>query len=447
VRKLLLSIREMKKALIITYYWPPCGGSGVQRWMYFAKYLADFGIIPVVVTVDPKKASYKNFDYSLSDHVKGIRTYTTNTIEPLKLYSFLTTGSSNKGIPQGHVGTHKSGIMGRLFSFIRGNFFIPDARVGWNFYAERTALKVMREEGIDFVITTGPPHSTHLVGKKIKEKTGTTWIADFRDPWSELYYNKELLRTSWAMKKDMRLEKQVLEGANMVIAVGPSLQELLSDKVPDQKDKFHHIYNGYDKEAMDKAEVTRDDTFRICFIGQFGLSQPFEGLIKALELFCSTDGKDSKKINLCIAGNIDDVIMKLFQKLPNIRVEFYGRVGHQEALKLMKSSQLLLNSLAEVETSKTLISGKLMEYIASGNPILCIGDLEGDAARLLSSISNSKMFEKFDVDGMSRFIEKVYSDWVSGKPLINHSSGLIQNSRYETARLLASLLNKSKGYV
>jgi glycosyltransferase involved in cell wall biosynthesis len=438
---------ENKKILIIVYYWPPSGGSGVQRWMYFAKYLPDFGYEPVILTVSPEKASYKDWDESNCDKVKEIRAYKTNTFELLKLYSFFTSGSATKGIPQGHVGSKKHGFFGKISSFIRGNLFIPDARVGWKIYALRTARKVIKKENIDLVITSGPPHSTHLIGKSLKKLTGVKWMADFRDPWSELYYNKELLRMGWAKQHDKNLEYQVLDQADHVLTIGPSLKNLLASKTPGQSAKFHYIFNGYDSEAMNSVEATRDDLFKITFIGQFALAQPHEGLIRALEMFCKEFTKEAHLIKICLAGTFDEEILKKFKQLPGAEVVFYGRVPHLDSLRLMKNSQLLLNSLAEVEESKILISGKLMEYISTGNPVLCIGNLEGDAALLLKSLPNSKMFTKTDIEGMQQFMKINFEKWRSGDINTHSSKEYLQNSRYETTRQLAALLNKIQNHV
>ena len=429
-----------RKLLVIVYYWPPSGGSGVQRWMYFAKYLQEFGITPVVLTVSPDKASYKDWDESNREMVRDVKTYTTNTLELIKLYSFFSSGSATKGIPQGHVGAKKHGFFGKISSFIRGNVFIPDARAGWKFYAYGKAKKIIREEKPDLVVTSGPPHSTHLIGLKLKEKSGITWMADLRDPWSELYYNKELPRMAWAKKRDASLEKQVLEKADQVLTIGPSLMKLLSSKVPGKEEKFHYILNGYDEVAMLKAEAISDDFFRITFIGQYAPAQPHEGLLRALNEFSIKYKNETGRIKICLAGTIDEDILAKFKKIPGITVEHYGRVPHLESLRMMKSSQVLLNSLAELEASKILISGKLMEYISTGNPILCIGDPEGDAAGLLKSLPNAKMFTRDDAEGMKDFICKVFEIWKSGGPISHSSVEHKQYSRYETTRQLASLI-------
>ncbi|HYG53185.1 MAG TPA: glycosyl transferase family 1, partial [Flavobacteriales bacterium] len=197
--------------LILTYYWPPAGGSGIQRWMYFSKFLPQHGFTPYVVTVDEKKASYKFIDTSFNKHVSHVHTTRTKTRELLKLYSTLTTGKSTSGIPQAFAGETKPGPLKKLARYIRGNYFIPDARKGWNKFAFKAACDLIEKYNIKKIITTGPPHSTHLVGIMLKEKYNVAWLADFRDPWRELYYNRLLYRSARADRIDAALEKKVLE--------------------------------------------------------------------------------------------------------------------------------------------------------------------------------------------------------------------------------------------
>ena len=168
--------------LLITYYWPPAGGSGVQRWLYFSKYLSEFGHQITVITVDPKFASYSSIDESLNEHVKGVEVHKTKTFELIRLYSFLKSGNSKKSIPQGNIGGKKKSFLDKFSSFVRANYFIPDARVGWNPYVIKKAHELFEKKKFDTVITTGPPHSTHLVGLKLRERYQFKWIADFRDP-------------------------------------------------------------------------------------------------------------------------------------------------------------------------------------------------------------------------------------------------------------------------
>ena len=175
--------------MILSYYWPPSGGSGVQRWMYFAKYLKHLGWEPIVITVEEKQASYPQLDQSLLKEIEGIRVIKTATREPLRLYSRLTSGNTAKGIPQAEVNTKS--IFGKLAAYIRGNYFIPDARKGWVPFAVKAAQKLLQQENIEHLITTGPPHSTHLVGLQLIDLFQLNWWVDFRDPWTDVFYKNK----------------------------------------------------------------------------------------------------------------------------------------------------------------------------------------------------------------------------------------------------------------
>lgn len=435
----------MKKVLILTYYWPPSGGSGVQRWMYFCKYLPEFGFEPIVLTVSENSASYKNIDDSLVENVKNIETHKTHSFEFLKLYSLITTGSKKKGIPQGDVNSKNRGILNKAFIFLRGNFFIPDARLGWKKSAIKKAREIIVNENIEVVVTTGPPHSTHLIGLQLRKELSFKWVADFRDPWSELYYNKDLLRTKWATNKDNNLERKVLENADMILTIGFKLKEKLQNKVDGHRDKFHHIYNGYDSIAMKEISKVEHSYFEITFIGLLTDRQPYKSFISALKIVMNK--LPNANIRILFAGNIHKSVFDTFStELPTIKIDNRGYVSHKTALELMKSSQLLINFLAEMEGNEILISGKQMEYIATGNPILCIGNSLGEAAIILKDIDNGKIFEKEDTLKASDFILEVYEKWAANEPFLNNidSKNIKDKSRYETTRQLAQLLKNIK---
>ena len=433
----------MKKVLIITYYWPPSGGSGVQRWMYFSKYLPQFGYEPIVLTVSEKFASYKNEDLSFVEFVKDIKTFKTKSFEPLKFYSKITTGDSKKGIPMGSVKSDKNGLIHKLSLYIRGNYFIPDARIGWNRYAVKKAKELIKDQKIEIVITTGPPHSTHLIGLKLKNELKINWVADFRDPWSEIYYNKLFKRSEKANLKDKRLEEKVLLMADKVTTIGVKLQKLLTKKVSNESSKFHYLYNGYDADAMGKLKKNKQSNFQLTFIGLLTTNQPYKSIITALKKIHS----DSKEIDLCfnVAGNIDHVILdELRKELPFITLNIIGYLKHRNALELMKQSDLLLNFLSEMEHSEILISGKQMEYIATGNPILCIGNTNGECAMLLKDIKNAQIFEKNQQTEIVNFIQVIYDKWQNGEDITVpvDSENITSKSRFEVTRKLGQILDQ-----
>ncbi len=401
------------KALIITYYWPPSGGSGVQRWMYFAKYLQEFGIEPVVITVDEKYASYGSTDQSLNDKIGHVRVYKTKTLEPLRFYSFLKSGNAQKEIPQGNVGGKKKGLIDKFATYVRGNFFIPDARVGWNRYAFSKASELLKQESFDVVITTGPPHSTHLVGLKLKERFNVRWIADFRDPWTEIYYNNLFKRTKRNEARDQNMELSVLQKTDLVLTVGPSMKSLLDSKIPGQADKVKYIYNGFDPEKINQIERKPNKQFTICYVGILSANYPYMALVNALRN-CLQRNPDWE-ITLNLTGRIEADVLAAFQSIENIELIVQGNVPHQKALETMVNADLLLLILPVNEGSKILVSGKLLEYIACGVPILGILNPESDAADIIRNFARGSANHPDQSQAIETFIEAAKNGTVPEK--------------------------------
>ncbi|MDB4016296.1 hypothetical protein N9483_08065 [Flavobacteriaceae bacterium] len=391
-------MNTQQKILIVTYYWPPSGGSGVQRWMYFAKYLKQLGWEPIVVTVDEEQASYAVLDTSLNQEVDNIRVIKTNTREPLQWYSFLTSGSRNKGIPQGEV--NRTSIFRKFAAYIRGNFFIPDARKGWVPFALKAARKIIIEEKITQIITTGPPHSTHLVGLQLQQEFDLNWLVDFRDPWSDLFYNKELYRSQRTIKKDLYLEIQVLRATSGVLTtIGGKLHEDLKLKAPLQN--LYALPNGYDAELMQSVEAKPiQDVFHVVYTGLLTHNQPYETVLKALNSISTP-----VPIRLSLAGTISpEIRSKIQAEHLKIEVVYHGYLSHKDAIGLMKSAQLLLNFIF-LGAQNQMISGKILEYIATEIPILSIGNPDSEAGSFLKQGTAATMLDENDTNAILDFIQ------------------------------------------
>ena len=247
----------MKKVLIITYYWPPSGGAGVQRILKSVKYLPEFGILPYVVTVKTDQASYPSIDESLGmDVPQQAKVYRTDTFEPFGIYSKLL---GKKSIPTGFSNESNPGFIQKFSRFIRGNFFIPDARRGWVKYAYREASRIIESEKIDTVLITSPPHSAQLTGLMLRKKYKFKWIADFRDPWTDIYYYDEFSHLPFARKKDLNFENAVLNSADRIITVSKDVKRLLAAKSKlTSDDKIIIIPNGYDEEDFKNKIITEE---------------------------------------------------------------------------------------------------------------------------------------------------------------------------------------------
>jgi len=390
----------LKKVLIITYYWPPSGGSGVQRWLKFSKYLPEFGIEPIVLTVDPDFATYPSIDTTLELEVSdSIRVYRTKAKNPLEVYQKIR----RKPAPQsGFAGEKKSGLLDKIFRFIRGNVFLPDARIGWNPYAFEKAKHLIKEFNIETIITTSPPHSTQLIGLRLKKEFSLQWIADLRDPWTEIFYNKELFRTKWAEKQDAKMEKLCVEGADQVVVVSDAIKRSFLAKYPSAAEKFHVIPNGYDEKdflTIDSTEKT--DSKIISYVGNLGQQYPVDGFLDAFSKVLKQD----PAWKLQFVGNCYSGVHRLVeQKQLSDSVQFIPYVSHAEAIKYMINASVLLLIIPDIDSNKGILTGKLFEYLATGNPILLIGPNDGDAATILNENALSITVNKEEIEKMCEFV-------------------------------------------
>jgi glycosyltransferase involved in cell wall biosynthesis len=424
-----------KKILIIAYYWPPSGGSGVQRWAYFAKYLKSIGECePIVITVDPKYASYPILDESLNVLTENVRSIKTKSFDLLRAYSLMKSGKSKGTIPHGTVGDKgKKSLFDKLSLHVRANYFIPDARVGWNRYALKKAQELINSEKIDCIITTGPPHSTHLVGLALKKKNSLTWIADFRDPWREVYYNELFKKSDRADKKDLQLEQEVLKKADYITTVGPSLKRLLANKIKGEENKIKVFHNGFDHELLASVSQQHYKTFTLAQIGVFTSKQPYESYIHFLKQLAR-----KTSFNLELAGNVEEFILQEIDDIDGVNLINHGKVSHAKAISIMKSSHLLTNCLPLTKEAKLIISGKLMEYISTGNPILIIGEKDGDAGTLVKDNDAGEVFLPNEVEQMVDFALHVKSEMHSEK----NTKYPVQFTRENISKSLSKFLSE-----
>lgn len=424
-----------KKVLIITYYWPPSGGSGVQRWVYFSKYLKKLGYEPIVLTVDPEKATYPYLDESLVNEVENIRVITSDSFEPLQLYSKIVSGNKQKGVPYGHVPSKNTSLFKKGAAFLRGNIILPDARKYWKKYALKEAREIIQKEKIDLLITTGPPHSSHLIGLTLKKETQLPWLVDFRDPWTEVFYNKDLYRTKWAAKYDQKLEKKVLDHADRVLCVSDYLTMSLQQKVSTPS-KIQTLINGFDHELFERIKAVKKDSFTVTYVGYLGQHHPYKIFLESLEKVAENHKDQSIKLDL--AGNIEAGILEEIKQIKNTEVSFDGFVSHDKAIEKIKSADLLFISIPTSSYSKGIITGKLLEYLATGNPIVLLAEKDSDAAKILSAYNHT--FVTLDnQEELIAFIEKVFSKEIV--PNTNNET-VEQYSRMATTKKLATLIDQ-----
>ena len=376
--------------------------------MYFAKYLKKLKCNPIVLTVDPKFASYNLKDTSLISQIEDIETYKTFSLEVLRLYSIIKSGDSSKSIPQSYIPNNS--IFDKFSSFIRLNFFIPDSRIGWNYFAFKKAKEIIKNNKIDYVITTGPPHSSHLIGQKIYDKYKLKWIVDLRDPWSELFYLKSKFRFNFSKTMNDRLEHKVLENADAIITtVGDRYHKILNSKISNPN-KIHKIYNGFDKLNYDKIKETKPNKFNIVFTGVLSKNHNYEIFLKILKILSPI--KQNLNMVFTLAGRIDDNITKLYSN--EIELINKGYVNHDNAISIIKSSHLLINFNYKETEETDMISGKLIEYLASGTPIINFSNSANESQEVLKLSPKSFNANTNNIKLVIDFIKSEYNDWKEG---------------------------------
>jgi glycosyltransferase involved in cell wall biosynthesis len=401
----------MKKVLIITYYWPPAGGAGVQRWLKLCNYLLENNVQPVVITVDEKIASYALYDYTLEKELAPqIIVHKTNSFEVLNLYKRL---SPKKQIPYaGFTNENKSGLIQKFSKFIRGNFFIPDARIGWNKFALKKAKELIVEHGIKTVITTSPPHSTQLIGLELKKLFNIKWIADLRDPWTEIFYYNEFHHTHWAKRKDALLEKMVLEQSDAIITVSDFIKQrfILKTKQPIAS-KINVIANGFDEKDFSNIPKSKSSKFRMVYTGTLSNDYPVDLILDVLNKF-SSNSVFQEQFVLDFYGNANLSIQEKFKSIPDLKINFHSHVSHNQSILELCGSELLLLIIPSANNNKGILTGKLFEYLAAKKNILAIGPKDGDAAKIIEECFAGKMFDYKDSVGVFNYFKDEFSEFL-----------------------------------
>lgn len=381
-----------KKVLIFTYYWPPAGGVAVQRWLKFSKYLPESGWEPIIITVE--NGSYPYYDESLLKEISpSLRVYRTETFEPFELYNLLR-GEKGKSLPLVAVGSYgEKSFFQKISEYIRANLFVPDARKGWVKYAIEQAEEILKKEQIDTIVTTGPPHSTHLIGLKLKEKFKVKWLADFRDPWTGIFYNAILPRTEATKQKDKELETKVLQAADIVTVIGQGLKREFENSAK----KMEVVPNGYDESDFNefKSAILNlpSAIFTIRYVGNMMASQNVEALWKAIGKIRNLPSE----IRIEFIGRVDEEVRKSLER--NSLSDCFREldfVDHRRAIQWMQEADLLLFIIPDVKDNTLIVTGKLFEYLASQTEIISFGPIDGDAAEILSQCGRKKMIDYHD---------------------------------------------------
>jgi len=396
----------MKKILIITYYWIPSGGAGVQRWVKFAKYLREYACEPIIYA--PENPEYPSRDDSFGKDIPlDMQIIKKPLWEPYNLYRKIFN-KRGEVIPAGFITENKkAGWKEKLSIWIRGNFFIPDPRKYWIKPSVKFLKHFIQEQNIDVIITTGPPHSMHLIGLALKKSFPTLpWIADFRDPWTNIDFYKDLNLTTWADAKHHSLERKVIGSADVVTVVSEGMRKEFEQKHPKQ---IKVIPNGFDHQDVKNEMQVLDSCFTISHIGTMNAARNPVVLWSALKELCDENKIKKSDLKIQLIGQIDFSVLESVEKFGLTDcLEKTAYLTHDKAIQKQQTSQVLLLIINRTANANAILTGKFFEYLAANRPLIGVGPVDGDAAAVLKQTKAGKIIDYEDVEGMKELVFSYY---------------------------------------
>ena len=437
----------MKRVLVITYYWPPTGGSGVQRWVKFAKYLPSEGWQPVIYT--PENPEQLAIDESLVKEVPAeAEIIKTRITEPYEIYKKVLrrSGHSREAIEVNPVNAQSKSPLQKAAMWIRGNLFRPDPRCLWIRPSVRFLKKYLQEHPVDLIVSTGPPQSMHMIGMKLAHETGLPWIADFRDPWTRIFYFKHLSMTRSTEKWHKRMEKRVLDNADAVVAVSPLVQQ---DFQAITQTPVELITNGFDEcdfntdEYDQVAGSGQDMPFIITHTGLFAADGNPTVLWEVLADKCRKDKDFEKALRINLIGKTDRQINEALEKAGlGGKVNDMGYQPHHKAVQEQRKASLLILPLRKEPEYKAVLPGKLFEYLASWRPVLGIGQPDGAMSMILNMTKTGVVFDWDDKASLECFVDLCWKRHLKGE-LTVEDADLRQFTRIELTRKMAELFDRT----
>ena len=434
----------MKRVLIISYYWPPTGGSGVQRWVKFAKYLPSEGWQPVIYT--PENPEQLAIDESLAAEIPAeVEVIKTRIVEPYEIYKKLLrkSGHSKEAVEVNPVNAQNKSFLQKVAMWVRGNLFRPDPRCMWIGPSVRFLKKYLKEHPVDLIVSTGPPQSMHLIGRRLALETGLPWIADFRDPWTKIFYFKHLSMTHGTERWHKKMEKKVLDDTSVVVAVSPLVQQEFQAMT---STRVELITNGFDEcdfaaEPCHEAEGGLDNEFCVTHTGLFAADGNPTVLWEVLAEKCASDNAFRKALKIKLIGKTDDSILTALNEAGLSEcVKNIGYLPHSEAVEQQRNASLLILPLRKEPEYKAVLPGKLFEYLASRRPVLGIGQKDGAMAMILNETKTGVVLDWEDREAIACHIDSCWEKHLAGK-LVTDGADISQFTRRSLTKRMAQLFD------
>ena len=423
-----------KRVLIITYYWPPSGGSGVQRWLKFAKYLPEAGWEPVIFT--PENPDFDLKDETLLKEISpNLEVIRFPIWEPYQL--FAKVKKQGKSHPGRILEQQKKGFLEKVAIWLRANLLVPDPRVFWVKPSVQFLDQLLQEGQFQAIITTGPPHSLHLIGQQLKQKHGIPWLADFRDPWSQWEFLDTLPMLSFIRRRHEALERKVLQQADVVVTISPTFQRDLQ-KLSGRK--IDLITNGYDPADIPTGFHPRpklDNRLHLVYTGIIDAIRNPLPLMQALKAEFEVGGEE---VSWTFVGKVSEQVQQQVEadSWLQAHIHFAGYVPHHQVFEFYAHTDALVLILTDTKNAKGNIPGKLFEYLATGLPVLALGDPQGDSASLLSQAGAGAVLGHGDLKGMQAKLRELYASVGTQQTL----GSLEAFSRKTGSKQVAELLDK-----
>ena len=409
----------LKNILVISYYWPPSGGPGVQRVLKFSKYLKKLGWEPIVLTA--KDGDFPVKDHSLNDDAKTTQAYFVKSISLHKLYSWI---AGKKTTPTYQLSSSsEDSIIVKFIRWIRNNLIVPDGRIGWYPNAVKKGSDIIKQNNIRVIFSSAPPYTVHLIARTLSKKHELPWVADFRDPWTDRFYNYENKRLWLTKLIDSYLERKVINDATALTTVSKTISEYY-------KKTFYVIHNGYDEEDFSLVNKTENNNVVISYIGTMTKSQnPLMFFESIYEL-----NLKEKKYQIDLIGNIHpDIKYYIEAKKYDNFIKIKPYIPHKDAIKKMCESDFLLLVIPNTEKNKGIVTGKLFEYIRSMRKIIMIGPPKSDAAKIIAQTNSGRCFDYSEKNKINQFLLK------TNLPCSNNYQ---QYSRENLTKILSHLIER-----
>ena len=429
----------MKKVLIITYYWPPAGGISVHRSLKFAKYLPEFGWEPIVYTTE--NAQYPYLDDS---NFKDIHEKTTvikrPIVEPFGIFKLLSGRKKDESLNNiVHVRDRKHRWIDDLGIWVRGNFFIPDARSLWVRPSVKFLVKYLKENPVDAIFSDGPPHTNTRVATLVHQKTNIPFLADFQDPWTQVDYYPLMKLTSWADQRHKRMEQEAFEAASKITIASPSWKKDLESIGAKNVDV---LYWGFDEDDFQHIDYKLDSHFTITHAGLIGFDRLPQVFFQALSELCNELSEFTKYLRIQLAGQIDYSVVESYQKNDLAPfVKNLGIINRDNTLQLIVSSQILLLLLNQALNAKGRVPGKLFEYLKANRPILCLGPTDSDVAKIIKDTQRGNTFNYPDKEAIKQYVMKLFNAFLERRSAYL-ASNIDKYSVKNQTKILSSYLSK-----